>query len=184
MTTNEETSDLRSPYELSLKMRRRCEGLAFLIEVASENCSFPSMDKGMGIAQLFADVSAAATELHEAIRREDLIASGYLHDPIFPAIERHKMLHQRFEDICRRTDEAVAEQEGRVVTDEDRSEWKFADRIEQDALQALVETKPKTAAGVKAAVEYLSQVESGGESGLLAKFAMTLVGCELLEAKQ
>jgi hypothetical protein len=69
------------------------------------------MDKGMGIAQLFADVSAAATELHEAIRREDLIASGYLHDPIFPAIERHKMLHQRFEDICRRTDEAVAEQE-------------------------------------------------------------------------
>jgi hypothetical protein len=184
MTINEETSDLRSPYELSLKMRRRCEGLAFLIETASENCSFPSMNEGMGIAQLIADISAAATELHETIRRENIIASGPVHDPIFPAIDHHKMLHRRFEDICRRTDEAAARQEGRVVTDDDRLEWKCGDRNEQDALQALVETKPKTAAGVKAAVEYLSQVESGGESGLLAKFAMTLVGCELLEAKQ
>ena len=89
-------------------MRRRCEGLAFLIETASENCSFPSMNEGMGIAQLIADISAAATELHETIRRENIIASGHIHDPIFPAIERHKMLHRRFEDICRRTDEAAA----------------------------------------------------------------------------
>jgi hypothetical protein len=184
MTTNEETSDLCSPYELSLKMRRRCEGLAFLIDVASENCSFPPMNASMGIAQLISDISAAATDLHETIRRKDLIASGHFPDPIFPAIDRHKMLHQRFEDICRRTDEAAAEREGRVVTDEDRSEWKFADRIEQDALQALVETKPATRAGVKAAIEYLSQVESGGEPGLLAKFAMTLAGCELMEAAQ
>jgi hypothetical protein len=173
-----------STSELALKMRRRCEGLAYLIETASENCSFPSMHEGMGIAQLFADISAAATELHETIRRENIIASGHLHDPIFLAIDRHKMLHRRFEDICSRTDEAAAEREGRVVTDDDRSEWTFADRIEQDALQALVKTKPETAAGVKAAVEYLSQVESGGESRLLAKFAMTLAGCELLEAAQ
>jgi hypothetical protein len=173
-----------SSCELALKMRRRCEGLSFLIETASENCSFPPMNESMGIAQLIADLSAAATELYESIRRERMIASGNIHDPIFPTIERHKMLHRRFEDICRRTDEPAAEQEGRVVTDDDRSEWKFAGRNEQDALQPLVETKPATRVGVKAAIEYLAEVERGGESGLLAKFAMTLAGCELMESVQ
>jgi hypothetical protein len=82
-------------------------------------------------------------------------------DPVFAAIERHRETLPAFEDALKRTDELVARNEGREVTQADLDADAAAGRAESDALDALLALPPVTPAGARAAIEYLTAHEGG-----------------------
>lgn len=107
-------------------------------------------------ATVFGSLSAAAA------------ASAPSDDPIFAAIQAHRLERARFEDACDLTDEVRAEQEGRVVTADDEAKFDAASRAEEAALERIASTRARTAAGFVAALKYL--VPYADEGDCLARF--------------
>ena len=89
------------------------------------------------------------------------IASSAGPDPVFSAIERHKEAHRAFEEAIRRTDEVAAEQQGREITQAERDADAAASAAESEALDALLELPPVTAAGMRAVLEHVSSLDDG-----------------------
>ena len=97
-------------------------------------------------------------------------------DPIFAAIERHKVAWGVFNDGCSITDEVLAEQQGRIVTPEDEATWERISAAEIAAMNALAETPPQTVAGLLAALDYLRAFTDDVEDGSsLDRFIQTAV---------
>lgn len=75
-------------------------------------------------------------------------------DPIFAAIERHKATWCRFKDVSVLTDNVVAKQYGREVTQKDLGEYEAASEAETKAQVALAAIAPLTAARACTAIRY------------------------------
>jgi hypothetical protein len=58
-------------------------------------------------------------------------------DPIFAAIKRHNEALRAFTAVCPRTDDVVAREEGREVTDEDEAVWAAAPRRRGGSLRGV-----------------------------------------------
>jgi hypothetical protein len=101
-------------------------------------------------------------------------------DPIFAAIDRHKVAERAFLVTCNLTDEVQAEREGREVTEADHAAWDSARDVEEAALQALIETAPTSKAGARAAIEWLAHYDRGCEPRHVGQFAMTLLSSPVL----
>lgn len=108
------------------------------------------------------------------------VSSSAVADPIFAAIDRHKAAHQALNRICSLTDEILAEEEGREVTDADWVLHDAASDAEIEALETLIETAPTSKAGARAAIEWLVRYDSRGEDARLGEFAMTLLRSPVL----
>jgi hypothetical protein len=106
--------------------------------------SAPALPKSRRAALgLFASASALAVTPVAAI------AAGLEVDPIFAAIKRHNAAWKAFGDTCPRTDNVVAESEGREVTEADEAAWSTANEAEEDAFEALITLPPVTLAGLR-----------------------------------
>ena len=104
-------------------------------------------------------------------------------DPIFAAIERHKAAWSAFLPTCDLTDEVLAKQQGREVSEADEAAHEAADDAESEALDALVETAPTTKAGARAAIEWLIEYNRGCEPRDIGRFAMTLLRSPVLQSE-
>ena len=98
-------------------------------------------------------------------------------DPIFTAIERHKVAEAAFGEGLKSTDEVRASEQGREVTQADRDACEVADQASEDVLAELLASVPVSAAGARAALEYLIDFDDGYH---LAAFAPTLLKSPLL----
>ena len=93
---------------------------------------------------------------------------------------RHREAWRAFDADCIRTDNVVAEQEGREVTEADEAAWSAANQFEEDAFDALVTLPPVTVAGMRAAIEYFAEFESDCIPGSTEKFLSALLKSPLL----
>jgi hypothetical protein len=108
-------------------------------------------------------------------------ASAMVPDPIFAAIERHKLAAGAFEAACLRTDDVAAEEEGRQVTQEDEDAYELATEADKIAMMALLSTVPTTRAGARVAIEYVCSIDWHGEQ--ISAFAASLLKSQLLDDK-
>jgi hypothetical protein len=81
-------------------------------------------------------------------------------DPIFAAVDRHREAWRAFDAACSRTDNVVAEQEGRDVTDADEAAYDAANQSEVEAFDAFITLPPATVPGVRAAMTYFIEFET------------------------
>ena len=84
-------------------------------------------------------------------------------DPVFAAIERHRVVYDHLGRVCSRADEVAAQEQGRVVTDLDRDIYKRAGDAEEAAFSELLDTVPLTTRGVFAFIKYLHPIFVGYE---------------------
>jgi len=101
-------------------------------------------------------------------------------DPIFAAIDRHKTAWRAFSDACGLTDEVLAEEEGREVTEADEAAHEAAEEAERDAFYEAIGMAPVTAAGMRALLEYAIELEDGGGEVLWGDLGATLLKSPLL----
>src|ERR1700722_12452356 len=78
-------------------------------------------------------------------------------DPIFAAIERHKTAWTAFVGTVDLLDIVEGEQAG----SDEESRYLEANAAANDALEAFLATPPMTLAGLRAALEYVVEVDSG-----------------------
>jgi hypothetical protein len=100
-------------------------------------------------------------------------------DPIFAAIERHKAAEAAFIATLDPTDEVLATEQGRETTQADREAHEAASAASDAATDDLLATVPVSAAGARAALEYLIGFDDGYHLG---DFAPTLLKSPLLAA--
>jgi hypothetical protein len=81
------------------------------------------------------------------------------------------------------TDEVLAKQQGREVTQADRAAHEAADDAETEALEALLGTVPQTRAGARAVVEYLIEFDSGCEPRTSGQYLQTLLRSPVLQSE-
>ena len=86
-------------------------------------------------------------------------------DPIFALIERHRRAARAFEDAASMADEIEAD-----------SSIDALGEAESAAMEALLSTAPRTAAGVRAALQYLADFDED----FLPVFVKTLVAAPAL----
>lgn len=103
-------------------------------------------------------------------------------DPIFAAIERHRAAFALYADLCARTDEAAAEQEGREITQVEREAFATAGVDETESRDALIATAPTTIAGLRTAIDHLVKFDSGCLPDTSGYFLATLLKSPLLAA--
>jgi hypothetical protein len=97
-------------------------------------------------------------------------------DPIFAAIERHRLAYSGFVASIGPIDEAKAEMEGREVTQADRDAYTVANAAEVDALSELIATVPMTISGMRAMLEYLVRFDGEmGDNDCAGKIGSTLL---------
>jgi hypothetical protein len=101
-------------------------------------------------------------------------------DPIFAAIKRHHEAWRAFGATCSRTDNAVARDEGREVTEADQAAWTAANEAEKEAFEALITLSPVTKPALRAAVHYFIEFETECIPGSTDKFLSALLASPLL----
>jgi len=99
-------------------------------------------------------------------------------DPFFAAIERHKRARADLNAVCGLTDEVLAEQEGRRITEADEAIYERASEVECGALRSLAATAPSTLKGLLAGLVYLTQYAPEEDS--LETFIRTAAASQLL----
>lgn len=101
-------------------------------------------------------------------------------DPIFTAIDRHRFawraLSQANDGIC----PVLAKEHDRKVSKADQVLYAAADKEESEALDALLGTAPTSKAGIRAAIEYLSEFDVTGFPDNLAAFHVSLLRSPVL----
>jgi hypothetical protein len=105
-----------------------------------------------------------------------------LPDPIFAAIERHKAAWAAVGAMTRAVDEVAAIREGREIT---QADWDASERgsaMEEHALNAILNTAPTTAPGMRAAIQYLVGYDDGRLPDNIGKFLVTLLKSPLFTA--
>lgn len=84
-----------------------------------------------------------------------------LPDPIFAAIERHRLAFDEFVRLSSVADEISAISDRRSVTKEDEAALDASELALDETMKALLVTTPATMAGALAAIEYLVEYEDG-----------------------
>jgi hypothetical protein len=98
-----------------------------------------------------------------------------LSDPIFAAIERHKVAYTAREATSFAIDDLMYNPEGRGVSDAD---WDACDRAraaEDAAFDELLSRAPTTTAGMRAGLVHLISLDDGRLSEKMSRFLATLV---------
>jgi hypothetical protein len=95
-------------------------------------------------------------------------------DPIFAAIEKHRLALAAFAAASNLTDDVKAEQEGREVTEADWTADDAALKAEGVALEELATTVPLTSAGARAMLEYCASSDAVDFTEYSAKIMRTL----------
>ena len=80
-------------------------------------------------------------------------------DPVFAAIERHKVAWARLDGACTLTDEVLARQQGRTITPADEAENSAANDDETAAFFAVISAVPQSRAGARALIEYVRRLD-------------------------
>jgi hypothetical protein len=101
-------------------------------------------------------------------------------DPIFAAIQAHIEAWRAFSATCSRTDNVVASNEGREVTEADEAAYAAANDAEVEAFEALLTLPPVTVAGFRAAVHYFIEFETECIPGATDKFLTALLASPIL----
>jgi hypothetical protein len=96
------------------------------------------------------------------------------------AIERHKAAWRARDAACPRSDEVVARNEGREVTEADEAAYDAANDFEVEVFEALVTLPPVTVAGARAVIEYLIDFEMDIIPEATPKFLSALLRSPLL----
>jgi hypothetical protein len=99
-------------------------------------------------------------------------------DPIFSAIERHKAAWSAFLETVDPLDNVEGEQEGT----KEEAAYTAASDAADEALEAFLATPPATLAGVRAALEYVVEVDSGSLPDNGGRIAETLLRSPLFGA--
>jgi hypothetical protein len=119
--------------------------------------------------------STPGTKSTEALLREAAeFAAAY---PILKAVGAHRNAHRRFERAVEATDDTVAQQEARAVTDADEAEWDEAGAAEARALRRLVRTRPTTVEGLRALIGYSVSCfrDHGWDEATLSQLLMSIM---------
>ncbi len=96
-------------------------------------------------------------------------------DPIFAAIERHKIAWRAVGTLSPSIDDVAAMRKGREVARADFDAFEWARALEDKTLEELVATAPTTFPGMRAAIEYLTGFEDGYLSESVRPFLTTLL---------
>jgi hypothetical protein len=107
-----------------------------------------------------------------------LVAPSAAADPIFVAIERHKTAWTAFVETVDSLNSVEGEQEG----SEEEIRYMEANAAANDALEAFLATPPMTLAGLRAALEYVVEVDSGCMLDNGGRIAATLLRSPALAA--
>jgi hypothetical protein len=99
-------------------------------------------------------------------------------DPIFAAIERHKTAWTAFVETVDLLNNVEGEQDG----SEEEIRYMEASAAANDALEAFLATPPMTLAGLRAALEYVVEVDSGCMLDNGGRIAETLLRSPALAA--
>jgi hypothetical protein len=103
-------------------------------------------------------------------------------DPVFAAIERHRAAWDAYGVTCYRTDDVLAKQQGREVTQADEDAVEEAGEFERQAIADLIETPPQTTAGMRAAIAHLIAIEYGSVPEMGGRFLPALLQSPLFAA--
>lgn len=101
-------------------------------------------------------------------------------DPIFAAIERHRLAFKVFVEASLAADEVKAERDGREVTHEAEDRLDAAIIADAEAAELLVSTAPQTKAGLAAAVAWLLEYDKGCIPDTSGRFLRALATSPLL----
>jgi hypothetical protein len=123
-------------------------------------------------------VLAGASAL--AIPTMSLLAAAALSDPIFAAIERHSAAWRVVERLSPTIDVVAAMREGREITQADCEASERGSAMEEQALNLLLNTAPTTAAGMRAAIQYLFCYDDGRLPDNIGQFLVTVLKSPLL----
>ena len=107
-----------------------------------------------------------------------LVAPPAAADPIFVAIERHKTAWTAFVETVDLLNNVEGEQEG----SEEEIRYMEANAAANDALEAFLATPPMTLAGLRAALEYVVEVDGGCMLDNGGRIAETLLRSPALAA--
>jgi hypothetical protein len=110
------------------------------------------------------------------------VFAAALPDPIFAAIERHKPAWATVGALSPTVDDVAAMREGREITQADREASERASVMEEHALNALLNTTPTTAAGMRTAIQYLVGYDDGRLPDNIGRFMVTLLKSPLFTA--
>ena len=116
----------------------------------------PAIDRRAALSGIAAAAAAAIAAPHVAKAAPAASAAA---DPVFAAIERHKVAWARLDVACRLTDTVAAEQEGRTISDADEAENSAANDDETAAFFAVISTVPQSKAGARALIEYVGRLD-------------------------
>ncbi len=105
-----------------------------------------------------------------------------LPDRIFAAIERHSDGWIAVGSMSPTIDDVAAMQEGREINQADWEASEHASSTEEQALDILLNKTPTTAAGVRAAIQYLFGYDHGRPPDNTTQFLLTLLKCPFLTA--
>lgn len=101
-------------------------------------------------------------------------------DPIFAAIERHRLAFNEIGAAAIATDTVAAANTGRKITQADDDRLAAAQDADLEAVELLVSTVPTTMAGLAAAVAWLLEYDEGCIPDTVGQFLETLGASQLL----
>jgi hypothetical protein len=104
---------------------------------------------------------AALGALASALVIPKVAARAAAADPIFAAIERHKVAWKTVGALSPSIDEVAAMRTGRHVARAERDAYERASATEENALGELLATPPTTSAEMRKAIEYITGFEDG-----------------------
>ena len=107
-------------------------------------------------------------------------AMAALPDPIFAAIERHSAAWAIVATMAPTIDQVAAMRKGREVAQVDWDAYERASALEEAALNILLNTAPTTAAGMRAAIQYLFGYDDGRLPDNIGQFLVSLLKSPLL----
>jgi hypothetical protein len=108
--------------------------------------------------------------------------TGASTDPIFAAIERHRAAWRASGDLCRAIDEVAAAHRGQRVGQADWDAFERASSNAEKALEELLATPPQSLDGIRVAITYILDFDSGCIADLARPFLTTLLKSPILDA--
>jgi hypothetical protein len=101
-------------------------------------------------------------------------------DPIIAAIERHRAAWRASGDLCRAIDEVAAARRGQRVRQTDWDAFERANATADIALEELLATAPESLDGIRVAITYILDFDSGCIADLARPFLTTLLNSPIL----
>jgi hypothetical protein len=103
-------------------------------------------------------------------------------DPIIAAIERHRTAWHIAGDLCRTVDEVAAHRRGQKVAEADWDAFERASVNAEKALEELLSTPPESLDGIRMAITYILDFDSGCRDDLARAFLTMLLTSPILAA--